>query len=41
MSANGARLTASSCGLVSPGADAVVSVLASPNAANGPWSCIG
>lgn len=37
----GGNLTVSSCANINPGGDAVVTVLSSPNAAGGPWACVG
>lgn len=37
----GGNLTVSACANINPGGDAVVTVLSSPNAAGGPWACVG
>ena len=38
---HGKRVVFGSCGQTSTGGDNVVTVLSSPNAAGGPWSCVG
>ncbi|KAI7842084.1 hypothetical protein COHA_004279 [Chlorella ohadii] len=38
---NGGSLVASSCGNINSGGDAVITLLSSPNAAGGPWTCLG
>jgi hypothetical protein len=38
---SGGSLVASSCANINSGGDAVVTLLSSPNAAGGPWTCLG
>lgn len=38
---SGGSLVASTCNNINTGGDAVVTLLSSPNAAGGPWTCLG
>lgn len=37
----GTKVDVGSCGQTSTGGDNVVTILASPNERDGPWSCVG